>query len=162
MSLPINLRHLENKSLELYGQLTPAELGLETGDEMISVNQPLEYELEAQRLEDAVLVQGRLELPIECECVRCLKRFHDEVVVEDWICHLPLEGEEKALIVNDCVDLTPYIREDIFLAFPQHPLCDPQCSGLGPPEKKPEQGHAADGEIRNESSPWSPLDKLKL
>lgn len=162
MSLPINLRHVENKSIEIQGQISPAELQLESGDEMIALKAPLEYDLEVQRLDQALLVQGRLELPLECECVRCLKRFHHQLVVDDWICHVPLEGEEKALIVNDCVDLTPYIREDIFLAFPPHPLCDPQCTGLGSPEKKPEPGRAADSEPRTESSPWAALDKLKL
>ena len=44
--------------------------------------------------------------------------------------HLPLEGEEAVSVVNDCVDLTPYVREDILLEFPQHPLCEPECRGL--------------------------------
>src|SRR6184192_4185872 len=50
--------------------------------------------------------------------------------IKDWACHLPLQGEEAAPIVNDCVDLTPYVREDILLSFPQHPLCDRDCRGL--------------------------------
>jgi len=172
MSILINLRHLEDKSVELAGECTPAELGLESDDEMISLNEPLKYELATQSMEQAVLVQGRLEIPLDCECVRCLKRFRQDLVIEDWACHLPLEGEEKALVVNDCVDLTPYIREDIFLAFPQHPLCDANCGGLKAPQEKPETGlnesgpqgagTPADGAGTGEASPWSILDKLKL
>jgi uncharacterized metal-binding protein YceD (DUF177 family) len=67
------------------------------------------------------------------------------------------------LVINDCVDLTPYVREDIFLAFPQRPLCDPNCSGLKTPANKSEHGPAASGEAPGDSSsPWSVLDKLKL
>jgi uncharacterized metal-binding protein YceD (DUF177 family) len=56
--------------------------------------------------------------------------------------------------------LTPWVREDILLEFPQHPLCKRDCSGLrtgsagtaktssGPPE---------------EGSPaWKELNKLKF
>ena len=52
------------------------------------------------------------------------------VRVDPWIADLPLVGEEKVAVDNDCVDLTPYLREDILLAFPQHPLCEPDCRGL--------------------------------
>ena len=69
-------------------------------------------------------------LGLDCECVRCLKTFQYQL---DWtigpaICRL--KGEEDVPVVNDCVDLTPYMREDILLEFPQHPLCEPECRGL--------------------------------
>ena len=32
--------------------------------------------------------------------------------------------------MDDSVDLTAVIREDILLAFPAHPVCDPHCAGL--------------------------------
>ncbi len=162
MAILINLRHLEAKSQRLEGECTAAELDLESGDELIALNEPLKYELEAQQMERAVLVQGRLETMLDCECARCLKPFRQPLRIDDWACHIPLDGEEKALIVNDCVDLTPYIREDIFLAFPQRPLCDPNCSGLKTPANKSENSQAAGGEATGDSSPWSVLDKLKL
>ena len=49
---------------------------------------------------------------------------------------MPLEGEEKANVINDLVDLTPYLREDIVLAFPQHPLCRPNAAGCKHPKQK--------------------------
>ena len=165
MAILINLRHLEDQSVHLSGECTPAELELQSDDEMISLNHPLKYDLEVQLMESGLLVQGRLELPLDCECVRCLKRFEQTLTVHDWVCHLPLEGEEKALVINDCVDLTPHIREDIFLAFPQHPLCDVNCSGLKTPTKEADSGPAVGGEVgagTGEVSPWSVLDKLKL
>jgi len=162
MAILINLRHLETKSQQLEGECPASELDLEKGDELISLNEPLKYDLEAQLMEQAVLVQGRLELALDCECARCLKPFRQVLEIDDWACHIPLEGEEKAVVISDCVDLTPYIREDIFLAFPQRPLCDPNCSGLKTPAKKPEQSPAASSEATGDASPWSVLDKLKL
>lgn len=165
MALLVNLRHLDDRSLHLAGECTPAELELESGDEMISLHEPLAYDLDVQLMENALLVQGRLELPLDCECVRCLKRFRRVLTLPDWACHLPLEGEEKVLVVNDCVDLTPYIREDIFLAFPQHPLCDVECRGLKTSKGEAESGPATGGDSGaggGEASPWSVLDRLKL
>ena len=162
MSLTCNLRHLETKNLHLRGELPPGELELETGDEMVQLGGPLRYDLELQKLDHAILVQGVLELELDCQCVRCLKPFRHQLRIDPWAVHLPLEGEDKALVINDCVDLTPHLREDIFLAFPQHPLCSPDCRGLARPLKKEGAGPTAAGEPDPAKSPWNALDKLKL
>src|SRR5258708_4407894 len=130
MALLVNLHHLEQKNVLLKGELAAAELDLAGLDELIRVEQPLEYDLEAQLLDGSVLVQGSLGLDLQCECARCLKPFVHRLELTGWACHLTLEGEEKALVANDCVDLTPSIREDILLGLPQHPLCRPECGGL--------------------------------
>src|SRR5947207_12901969 len=134
MALTFNLRHLEEKNLRLEGQLTPEELQLMELDELVHANRPLSYELEVQKLDQAVLVRGTLKLDLDCECARCLRPVRQTLQLADWACHLALEGEEAVQVVNDCVDLTPYIREDIVLAFPQHPLCRPECGGLASPQ----------------------------
>jgi len=47
---------------------------------------------------------------------------------------------------------------DIFLAFPRHPLCQPECPGLTPPTGT--TGRSADAEPA--SDVWAELNKLKL
>jgi len=162
MALICNIRHLEEKNLHLKGELPSADLELEAIDEMIHVNSPVTYHLEAQQLDQSVLVQGSLALTLDCECVRCLKPFKMPLKLDHWACHLALEGEEKAEVVNDCVDLTPYIREDIVLAFPQHPLCKPECSGLASIQQQPEKRPGVADKPEAASSTWAALDKLKL
>ena len=160
MPITFNVRHLEDKDLHLKGQLAPEELEIEGLDEVIHARKALEYDLQVEKMEKAILAQGRLDLPLDCECVRCLKRLEYRLLLPDWAAHLPLEGEEKVTISNDVVDLTPYIREDIVLAFPQHPLCKPDCKGL----ENPRKGSAADAQHESEltSSAWSELNKLKF
>ena len=163
MSLLITLRHLEkeNESLHLRGQLPAAALDMEGVDELIRVTQPLEYDLEAQKLDDGILVQGSLRLVVDCECARCLKPFKQRLELDHWACLLALEGEEKVAVINDCVDLTPIVREDILLEFPQHPLCKPECGGL---KKKParKQTNIAGTSQAKDASAWSELNKLKF
>jgi uncharacterized metal-binding protein YceD (DUF177 family) len=124
MALLVNLRHLEAHDIELKGEMPAAELDLDVRDPMIRAEKPLQYVLEFQKVERSILAQGRLHLTLECQCVRCLKSFEYELNLGNWTCHLPLHGEEQAVVTNDCVDLTPYVREDILLELPQHPLCE--------------------------------------
>lgn len=158
MSLKVNLRHLEDHGLRLKDELPVAELDLGVVDELIRVEQPLRYDLMVELLHDALLVQGSLTLPLECECVRCLKKFRTEMKLKPWALHLPLEGEDKVSVENDCVDLTPFVREDMLLDFPQHPLCKTDCAGL----KTKSQAPKAKTAEKPASALWSELDKLKL
>lgn len=160
MPLLINLRHLEKRDLALNGELPVPELDIDTRDEMVQVVEPLRYRLQVQRLDDALLVRGKLVLPLACQCVRCLKPFEFQLKLPDWTCHIPLAGEEKAPIVSDCVDLTPFLREDILLELPQHPLCKPDCGGLKKPNiEKPKKN----GPVATKKPPtWAALDKLKF
>src|SRR2546423_2903939 len=98
MPLLVNLRHLEEDNLEVKGELPAKELDLDTGDEMIQVSDPLRYEFEAQVLEHSLLLQGRLRLKLQCQCVRCLKAFTHEIKLDHWTRHLALTGEESAVV----------------------------------------------------------------
>lgn len=158
MGLTFNIRHLEKKDLHLEGELPTEELDLELQDDMIRPAKNLDYDLQVQRLEGAALVQGELSLGMEYACVRCLKKFKRRLELSDWTVHLPLIGDDAVEISNDLVNLTPYLREDILLALPQHPLCEPECGGLKVPASVKGPGRASE----KVSSAWDELDKLKL
>jgi len=162
MPLLFNIRHLEHQAVTLRGELPVAELDVDGIDELIQANSPLHHDLMVERHERRILVQGRLELKLRCDCVRCLKGFEHRLVFESWSCLLPLEGEDKVLVSNDCVDLTPYVREDIVLAFPQHPLCEPECRGLRPASPIGARSSRSANVTGGLSSAWAELNKLKL
>ena len=159
MPLLVNIRHLEDKEVRLRGELPAAELDLENNDPLVRARLPVRYDLTAQRLEDAILVQGRIEVTLDCECARCLKPFQHRIEMSDWAAHLPLEGPEKVEIKDDLADLTPCLREDILLEYPQHPLCEAGCAGLPNRANK----HETKGASQTQgSSAWSELNKLKF
>jgi uncharacterized protein len=157
MPIVVNLRHLEENEVHLKGELVAAELALDVRDELIRIDKPLRYDMTVEQLNDAVLVQGKLELTLDCECARCLRPFEHEMALTHWALHLPLEGEDKVSQIKDLIDLTPFIREDILLEFPQHPLCRSNCSGL-----KKKSGVGGVGDDEEPPSQWTELDKLKL
>jgi len=161
MRLLVNLRHLANENLRLQGELSPEELDLETDDEMVRTRGPVAYDLEVQLLETELLVRGSLRVTLDCQCVRCLKPFLHRLKLEEWTCLLPLQGEEAVPVNSDCVDLTPLIREDILLAFPQHPVCDTKCSGLAGTDSG-QSNTGGQNRADSDTSTWAALDKLKL
>ena len=161
MQLTVNLRHLEENTLRLEGEFPVEDLALDVRDELIETRTPLAYNLEVQLLEHNLLIQGSLSLVLDCQCARCLKPFKTTLKLDDWACHLPLEGEEAVVVTNDCVDLTPYVREDILLELPRHPLCAAECRGL--PKSLIGKGNktsTAGPEVG--SSAWAELNKLKF
>ena len=143
--------------MHLAGELGAAELDFGLRDEVLRAEQPLRYDLTVEQVDAALLVTGSLQMVLDCQCVRCLKPFEHRLILEDWTCHVPLAGEEKAPVNNDCVDLTPFVREDMLLEFPPHPLCKPDCGGL-----KKGKAQKTGCEDKSESSAWAELDKLKL
>ena len=153
----VKLRHLETHEIQMEGELAAAELDFDLRDEMVRAERPLHYDLTVEQLDEALLVTGSLRSVLDCECVRCLKKFQHRMVLEDWACHVPLTGEEKAPVENDCVDLTPFVREDMLLEIPAHPLCRLDCVGL-----KKVQALKIGGKDKSASSAWAELDKLKL
>ena len=162
MPVLVNLRHLETKNVQLDGEISPKDLGLdERPDELVQPAGNAEYDLTVERQNETLLLTGSLHLDLRCECSRCLKPYAAEVELDPWEVIVPLAGEEAAEVDGDFVDLTPYLREDIFLAFPQRPLCKEDCAGL------PGAGQDANSKgslsLDNESSArWAELNKLKF
>ena len=158
MPVTVNLRHLEDKNVQLEGEISPEELDFVKPDEMIETNDPLEYDLEVEKSGNNLLVHGELHLRLDCQCVRCLRAFKYDLDLDPYDALVPLEGEDRAPVTNDLVDLTAYLREDILLAFPQHPVCEAECESLPLTSGKEQSSGAALGHL----SAWDELNKLKL
>ncbi len=90
---------------------------LELHDPRIVPVSQITYSLEVGVSEDGLWAHGPIGVDLDCECVRCLTRFVLPIRVNDFACHVELEGREL-------VDLTEFIREDILLDLPAHPHCD--------------------------------------
>jgi uncharacterized protein len=161
MSLKINIRRLEEKDLRVQGQLPAPDLDLEQADELVHARLPLHYALTVHQAGQDVLISGQLEIALDCECARCLKPFRFALNIPDWLLHLPGEDPDEAVLQEDVVDLTPFLREAILLEFPQHPLCHSECAGLPKGADANSQKTEKPGPTP-ESSAWAELNKLKF
>jgi uncharacterized protein len=162
MPLLVHLPQLARQSLNLEGCLPPHELELDRDDELLNWGGELTYRLEIRRVGDAIRLEGSLDVDLACQCARCLRAFRQHLCLKPWALEIPLVGEESVAVRGDVVDLTPFLREDIVLALPQHPLCDPECRGLAsmPPRGT---GNSDAGSLPDAGvSAWSALDRLKF
>lgn len=152
--LKININKIPLEGLPIEG--TGDAAMLELSDPLIRSIGPVNFSLDVGLSGTGLFATGRLSVDLEMECVGCLERFVYPLAVEDFAMQTELEGAETA-------DLTPYVREDILLALPNHPRCDwdgrKVCEGA--------LKGAAVLKKRSEPAPqaaeaWGELDKLKL
>ena len=157
MAIKIFLDELQNKQLHLEGELTPTELDLALNDDE-TLMQPagdLIYQITASESDDTLIVFGQLQMDFTAECGRCLKPFSFSVNLPQWAVALPLKGDDAIEGSGDSVDLTPWLREDILLRLPQHPLCGSACEGLVFQQEAPPPA------VEEPSEDWSKLDDWK-
>ncbi|MEN9674721.1 MAG: hypothetical protein RIS76_617 [Verrucomicrobiota bacterium] len=161
MPVTINLRVLEQEEeLHLAGDLPVEEFGEDLRDELMRFDAPLHYELDAQQQPDSFVVTGTLETDLACECSRCLQPFRLPLRIDNFATLVQLQGEDALKRDGDFGDLTPLLREDIYLGLPTNPLCRPDCRGL------PQSAVARDSRLEEPPSdgpsPWAALDQIKL
>lgn len=141
--MEINLRHIPAEGKHYVGDEPAADLKIE--NPLYRFEQPVHYELEATLNGRGVLVRGTLATFAKATCVRTLEPFDLPVVIEDFTVLV----EE---VPGDIVDLTPYIREDILLELPAHPV-NP---------KAPKEVHLTqEAPPAKGSAAWEELEKLK-
>jgi uncharacterized protein len=162
MPVIINIKHLENGVKQYQGRLELEHLEIDTQDELIRPSSDLEYHLSAEILDKNILIRGDVRLKFHFECSRCLTPFEKETHLETWSQLIPFHGAEAIPVDNDCIDLTPFLREDMLLSLPQHPLCAKDCRGINISAEKATESPSVQTELEKKPSAWSALDKLHL
>lgn len=122
--IKISTLRLTVDGMEVSGEEPPSFLELEDS-RIVTYNQPIYYKLNASLVNNGALVTGSISTVLICSCVRCLEEFNRKVENTE-VCHFyenPLSPE---------IDLTPDLREDMVISFPQNYLCSEQCRGLCP------------------------------
>ncbi|NLF94023.1 MAG: DUF177 domain-containing protein [Oligosphaeraceae bacterium] len=162
--LIFQLVDLRPEGVCLRGQISFADLDIQEEDRF-SFPAALEYDLLLTPLgQNDVLLRGALQARIAIVCDRCNSHGELQLQVDD-VCHQYKDAFGKIL------DLTPDIREDILIVFPQHFLCREDCRGLclqcgedlnaGSCACESAAG-AQPAAAESRPDPWQGLDKLKL
>lgn len=157
--LIIDLAELPDEGKAMSGELDPALFQLRPGDPQ--PKGPLTFDLQVQRFEGEVLLQGALSCPFEFECVRTLHPFTKTVAIPHAAVALEIGkfGE---------IDATEALREELLLEIPNHPTCDiadtPQKCEIDPLYLAVDKAHSdeVDPAPREEGdSRWSALDSFQ-
>lgn len=155
ISLKVPLEALERGPFQLEGVLPGTVLDLEREVSIRNVGE-VSYDLKAERTGGEVLVTGRVEAPMELECVRSGRFF--STTVRDSAFLRDYSTEE----LGDELDLTDDVREAVVIQIPGYPV-SPEAQApdfVLPRLPKELTGDAKDGD--GGGSPWNQLDRLNL
>lgn len=160
----INLKNFPPEGRRCEGE-DPADI-FDVADPGFRFETPVGYRFHATLTGHSLVVIGRIWTNVGVTCVRCLKNADRKVEVSDFVAH------QEVTPTQDFADLTENLREDILLALPQNPLCNPDCKGLCPVcgqdlnEKTCSCAKRAAGpdSVRGggTGTPWSALDQIKI
>jgi len=114
-----------------------------------------------ESLSDGVTVVGRIHVPWEGSCRRCLDPCVGELDVDfsEVFSDHP-DGGDLLAFSGDAVDLTDAVREAVVLGLPLAPLCREDCAGPEPsafPVAVESEGAVATRDPR-----WAALDALRF
>lgn len=89
------------------------------------------------RIANGILCEGPLDAQVTVECTRCLDKFSESIQIElEDILSLPSADltPERPVRVSESgwADLTPLVREYVWISIPVKPLCSPDCRGICP------------------------------
>ena len=114
--------------------------------------QPAQARLEIKKVDQEILIKGRLTIGLSFVCSRCLMPFDYPVDSAFDLVYLPEDLEqakeelaeedlERGYFYSRSLDLQEIILEQLNLTFPVKPLCSKDCQGICP----------ICGEVRRES-----------
>ena len=91
-------------------------------------------------------VKGYEEYDLKLKCSRCLRdiKQHEkrnfnlefkkkaDYNIEDKSLRVTDDIENEYIVANDCINLGPFLHDEIILSIPIKPLCSEECMGLCP------------------------------
>ena len=130
----------ENVSYAVFDELRAMQ---ETGE--LNFEAPLEFEMELKRVDDTVMINGRLRGKVRLNCGRCLNGYSQTLNSTFSLKAVPAPQtapryeKEAELLHHDMdsftytgnvLDLREILQEQVILALPLAPVCKNDCLGL--------------------------------
>jgi uncharacterized protein len=153
MGLTIDIQRIPPGGMRLSGAIDPAEIDVEC--EGVKAKGDLAYDLDVEVIGGEFLARGRLSIPLEFTCSRCLKPYGIQIGVDRFTFSQPVKGLET-------IDLTGNLREDIIVALPIKPLCAQTCKGMCARCGKDLNLERCSCAPRRDDARWSALEGLEL
>ncbi|HEV2883531.1 MAG TPA: DUF177 domain-containing protein [Pyrinomonadaceae bacterium] len=139
----IELASLEEGRGEFSHDYAPDELVID--DDRLRVTQPPTVSGRISRDGRIVKVSGKLATRVQLECDRCLKPIElpvesnfklEYASTEEYRAQQAVELSEDdmnlVIFEGDAIDVDELVKDEIFLAVPEHTLCREDCKGLCP------------------------------
>jgi len=141
----------------------------------ISLARPIQVDLNLVPEGDGIKLSGRLQGAVSVPCSRCVQEFVldlDETIDFVLLEPLPADTPEEIDLTSEdletefydgvTIDVDHIVREQIFLALPQRPLCRQECKGLCPGCGADLNEKSCRCEKKETDSPFDVLRSIKI
>jgi uncharacterized protein len=118
--MKIHVNRIPAEGLREHASYDPAPLDMERDD--IHLREPFAVDAFITKTDTELMVKAAISCPLLMTCARCLEDFSASVDT-DAVFHYKVKPA-------DVVDITDQVREEIILAYPMFPICQPNCKGL--------------------------------
>jgi len=108
------------EGLRDYASYNPTTMDMERDD--IRLREPFDVDAEIAKADTELVVRVDVRCPLHLLCARCLEEFVS-VVTTNAVFSYKVQP-------TDIVDITEDVRQEIILAYPMIPICQPDCKGL--------------------------------
>ncbi len=118
--MKIQVNRVPPEGLRQHARYEPAELDMERLD--IHLRDPFEVDAFILLADRELVVNASIRCPLQLSCARCLEEF-PSTLAANAVFSYKVEP-------TDAVDITEDVRQEIMLAYPLIPVCQPACRGL--------------------------------
>ena len=116
----IHVNRIPAEGLREHAAYDPVPLDMDRAD--VRLTEPFEVEAHSQTVDRELLVNVNIHAPASMTCARCLTPFSSTLTASTLFSY--------RVNPTDVVDITDDVRQEIILAYPIIPTCQPQCKGL--------------------------------
>ena len=118
--MKIHVNRIPPEGLKDHATYDPATMDMGRFD--IHLEEPFEIDVFLTKADQELVVDVDISCPIRLACARCLEEF-SWTLTTDAIFSYKVQP-------TDVVDITDDVRQEIILAYPMVPVCQPDCKGL--------------------------------
>jgi len=109
------------------------------GEEVV-FKKPVHANLHLTRVRSGIIMDGSIQTLVELTCVRCLKRFEQEIEAEIHEAYsLPgmehnFEGFDDIYLIEagSDINIEPALHSNVVVSIPANPICSVECKGICP------------------------------
>jgi uncharacterized protein len=118
--MKIHVNRVPAEGLEDHATYDPRSLDMERED--IHLDGPFEIDARVTKADRQLIVQAQIRCALTLSCARCLADFASAINMDAVFNYAVRPGQ--------VVDITDDLRQEVILAYPMIPVCQPDCKGL--------------------------------
>ncbi|MBI4598458.1 MAG: DUF177 domain-containing protein [Candidatus Omnitrophica bacterium] len=119
-AMKIYVSKVPEEGIHQRARYDPSAMDMDRFD--IHLTEPFEAEAFITKADRELVVKVDIQAPLHMTCARCLEAFTTTVTPDALFSY--------AVQPADVVDITEDVRQEIILAYPMIPVCQPACKGL--------------------------------